>query len=81
MFDKNIYAYLDDSIICSKDKKTHFASLETVLQKLREAGVKAKLTKCEFLKFKKVTFLGHTVDDDRIHTMYDKITVIKYFPT
>ncbi len=45
--------------------------------KLREAGLKAKLTKCEFLK---ITFLGHTVDGDGIHTMDDKIPAIKNFP-
>ncbi len=45
-----VYAYLDDLIICSKDVDSHLAKLEAVLLKLREAGLKAKLTKCEFLK-------------------------------
>ncbi len=58
---KGVYAYLDDLIICSKDGDSHLAKLEAVLLKLREAGLKAKLTKCEFLK-SKITFLGHTVD-------------------
>ncbi len=47
--------------------------------KLREAGLKVKLTKCEFLK-SKITFLSHTVDGDGIHTMDDKISAIKNFP-
>ncbi len=47
---KGVYAYLDDLIICSKDGDSHLAKLEAVLIKLREAGLKAKLTKCEFLK-------------------------------
>ncbi len=46
---KGVYAYLDDLIICSKDGDTHLAKLQTVLFKLREAGMKIKLTKCEFL--------------------------------
>ncbi len=50
-----------------------------MLLKLREAGLKAKLTKCEFLK-SKITFLGHTVDGDGIHTVDDKISAIKNFP-
>ncbi len=62
-----------------KDGDSHLTKLETVLLKLREAGLKAKLTKCEFLK-SKITFLGHTVDGDGIHTMDDKISAIKNFP-
>ncbi len=60
---KDVYAYLDDLIIYSKDGDSHLAKLEAVLLKLREAGLKAKLTKCEFQKSKsKITFLGHPVD-------------------
>ncbi len=57
---KDVYAYLDDLIICSKNGNSHLADLEAIL-KLKEAGSKADLTKCEFLKAK-ITFLGHTVD-------------------
>ncbi len=58
---KGVYAYLDDLIICSKNGDSQPAKLEAMLLKLREAGLKAKLTKYEFLK-SKITFLGHTVD-------------------
>ncbi len=47
---RGIFAYLDDLIICSKDGNSHLAKLEAVLHKLRETGLKAKLTKCELLK-------------------------------
>ncbi len=40
---KDIFAYLDDLIICSKDTDGHFASLEAVLDKLWTAGLKLKL--------------------------------------
>ncbi len=76
---KGVYAYLNDLIICSKDGDSHLAKLEAVLLKFREAGLKAKLTKCEYLK-SKITFLGHTVDGGGIHTMDDKISAIKNFP-
>ncbi len=59
--------------------ETHLADLEAVLLKLKESGWKAKLTKCEFLKAK-ITFLGHTVNANGIHTMDDKISAIKKFP-
>ncbi len=79
MIGKEIYVYLDDFIICSNDGDSHLARLEAVLLKLREATLKDKLTKCEYLK-PKITFLGHTVDGDGIHTMDDKISAIKNFP-
>ncbi len=47
---KGVYVHLDDLIICSKDGDSQLAKLEAVLLKLKEAGLKAKLTKCEFLK-------------------------------
>ncbi len=75
---KNVYAYLDDVIICGKNSKSHF-SLEVVLLKLIESGLKAKLTKCEFLK-SKIKFLCHVVDGDGIHTVENKILPVKNFP-
>ncbi len=56
---KGVYAYLDDLIICSKDGDSHLAKLEAVLLKLREAGLKANLTKCEFHKSKITLFKSH----------------------
>ena len=79
MIGNNFFAYLDDLIVCSKDAESHFHSLETVFQKLRDAGLKAKLVKCEFLK-SKISFLGHTVDAEGIHTADDKVLAVKNFP-
>ncbi len=76
---KDVFAYLDDLIICSKGADAHFASLEAVLDKLRTSGLKLKLSKCAFLKAK-VSFLGHMVDCSGIHAQADKIEAIKNFP-
>ncbi len=68
--DKDVHACLDDLIICSQDADTHFASLcGGCSTKASESWIKSQITKCEFLKFQKITFLGHTVDGDTIHTM------------
>ncbi len=40
MFGKNVYAYLDDVIIYSKDPEFHFRTLEVVLSRLKNAGLK-----------------------------------------
>ena len=76
MIGENVYCYLDDLIIFNKDIDSHLTSLESVLLRLREAGLKAKLSKCDFLR-KSISFLGHVVDADGIHTMDDKIKAVK----
>ncbi len=76
---KDVFAYLDDLIICSKDADSHFASLEAVLDKLQTGGLKLKLFKCAFLKAK-VSLLGHMVDSSGIHTQTDTKEAIKNFP-
>ena len=76
---KNVYVYLDDIIIRSKDPESHLATLKAVILKFKEAGLKIKLSKYEFLKSKKL-FWGHIVDGHGIHTMDDKILAIERFP-
>ena len=39
--------YLDDIVIFSKDLASHLERLEALLQKLEEAGLKLKPSKCE----------------------------------
>ena len=77
---KHVYAYLDDLIVFSKNVAEHITSLDLVMQKLRTAGLKVKLSKCSFLK-QSITFLGHVVDRDGIHTMRDKVKAVQEFPT
>ncbi len=77
---KGWLVFLDDLIVVSKDLESHFQQLFLVFQKLKQAGLKAKLTKCEFLK-SRIEFLGHLVDGDGIHTVDSKITTVQKFPT
>ncbi len=42
-------AYLDDLLVFGKDVETHLERLEAVLLELRDAGLEAKLAKCELL--------------------------------
>ncbi len=73
------FAYLDDIIVASKDPDTHLDNLKLVFHKLQEAGLKVKLTKYEFLKAK-ISFLGHVVDGEGIHTVDSNILAAKQFP-
>jgi hypothetical protein len=50
-------AYLDDILIYSKTKEEHKIHVRKVLERLRKAGLFAKLSKCEFF-VTKTKFLG-----------------------
>ncbi len=77
---KGLFVYLDNLIVVSKDLDSHLKQLSLVFKKLTQAGLKAKLTKCEFLK-SLIEFLGHLVDGDGIHTVHSKITPAQNVPT
>jgi len=46
--DRFCSAYLDDILIYSKSKEEHLEHVRQVLERLRRAGLYAKLSKCEF---------------------------------
>ncbi len=75
-----MFCYLDDLIIVSRDLESHLHKLDLVFTKLQEAGLKAKLSKCDFLK-SRIEFLGHVVDGAGIHTVDSKIKAVQHFPT
>ncbi len=54
--------------------------MDLVFSWLREAGLKANLPKCKFLKAL-IEFLGHVVDGAGIHTVDSKIHAVTHFPT
>ncbi len=73
-----MFCYLDDLIIVSKDLESHLHKLDLLSTKLQEAGLKAKLSKCDFLK-SRIEFLGHVVDGKGIHTVDSKINALSTF--
>ena len=71
--------YLDDIIIFSKSFNEHIERLKAVFQRLREAKLKLKPSKCSFLQ-KQVKYLGHIVSAEGIQTDPSKIEVLKNWP-
>ena len=72
-------AYLDDVIVYSKTFEDHLLNLEQVFTRFREAGLKLKLSKCEFF-MQQLTFLGHVISDLGIQQDFDKVKVICQMP-
>ena len=73
-------AYLDDIIVFSHDLASHMQRLEILFQRLREANLKLKPSKCCILQ-KRVTFLGFTVSGDGVSTDPSKIAAVRDWPT
>nr|CAI5868931.1 unnamed protein product [Callosobruchus analis] len=71
--------YMDDIIIFSTSLQEHISNLKKVFQKLKGAGLKIQIDKCEFL-CKSVEFLGHVVTPEGIRPNPKKIEAIKKFP-
>lgn len=72
-------AYIDDIIIYSNSADQHLERLATVLQRLREARLKVKPSKCRLFQVS-VEFLGHVVSSAGIGTDPNKIAAISDWP-
>ena len=68
--------YLDDIIVFSKTPEEHIERLRGVFEKLSVAGLRLKLSKCEFFK-SGITYLGHIVSKDGIETEKKKVITIQ----
>ena len=72
-------AYLDDIIIFSKNEAEHLKHIEIIFQKLKEAGLKLKESKCDFFK-KEIHYLGHLISDKEIYLLAEKLDTIQNMP-
>jgi hypothetical protein len=61
--DKFVVVFIDDILVYSKSEDEHTKHLHTVLQRLRDHRLYAKLSKCDFW-LKEIKFLGHTISQD-----------------
>ncbi|KAG0161666.1 hypothetical protein PDIDSM_5299, partial [Penicillium digitatum] len=73
-------AYLDDILIYSRTRAEHIEHVRKVLQRPREAGLFAKLSKCEFC-VSETKFLGTIIGEDGIRMDPDKIETIVNWKT
>ena len=71
--------YLDDVIVFSKIPQEHVIRLRAVFEKLKQAGLKLKPSKCEFFR-QKLTYLGHVVSKEGIQTNPKKVKAIHKWP-
>src|ERR1043165_9944135 len=73
---KFVAVYLDDIIIFSKDKKSHKRYIKKVLNKIRDANMKIKITKCQWF-LNEIKFVGYRVDQQGIQPDEDNVKKIR----
>ena len=76
---KTLLLYLDDIIVIAPDFQTHLTRLGEVFDRLRQAGLKLKPTKCELLQTE-VRYLGHVVSQHGVATDPEKIDAVARWP-
>ena len=72
--------YLDDIVVFAKSPQELLERLRTILDRLRQVGLKVKPSKCDLFKTE-IKFLGHQVSVHGIEPLPDKIETIRDWPT
>ena len=70
------FAYLDDIIVLGSTFEEHRNNLREVLQRLRAAGLRLNMEKCQFGRTE-LQYLGHTVTDQGVATDLKKVQAIE----
>ena len=71
--------YLDDIVIFSTTVAEHLHHLQLVLQRLRDAGLKVKPSKCHLFR-QSVIFLGHQISATGVSPDPSKFAVVQNWP-
>ncbi|XP_063385411.1 uncharacterized protein K02A2.6-like [Cydia fagiglandana] len=75
----NAQSFCDDILIFGKTREDHLSTLEAVLKKLKDLGLKLKKSKCTFLA-DEVCYLGFVVSKDGIKPDPNKVAAVAKMP-
>jgi hypothetical protein len=73
--DKFVVVFIDDIFVYSQNEQEHEEHLRTVLQRLQDCQLYAKLSKCEFW-ISEVLFLGHIINQEGLVVDLKKVAAI-----
>ena len=75
-----VCTYLDDILITGQTTDEHIKNLNSVLTRLREAGMRLKREKCQF-SLQKIEYLGHVISSKGLEPAASKVTAIVDAPS
>ena len=74
-----VCVYVDDILLTGHTLKSHLHTLEEVLRRLQDAGLRLNTDKCFFL-CSCIKYLGHIIDKDGLHPTDAKVQALKDAP-
>ena len=77
--DRSVLVFLDDIVVYSRTLDDHVRDVRAALQRLSDAGLYAKKSKCE-LFMHEIEFLGHHVGRAGLRVMPDKVEAVQKWP-
>ena len=75
-----VAVYLDDVLIFSRTMEEHLVHMQLVLDRIIQAGLKLKPSKCYFVK-EEVRYLGHTITPAGLKPNDDQLLAVKKYPS
>uniref|UniRef100_A0A914HPD7 RNA-directed DNA polymerase n=1 Tax=Globodera rostochiensis TaxID=31243 RepID=A0A914HPD7_GLORO len=75
-----IFIYIDDILVASGSWEEHWIHLKKTFERIREAGLKLKISKCHFAA-SEIPFLGHVLTREGIKMDLDKVKPVMDLPT
>ena len=76
---KGVSVFIDDILVTGATVAEHLETLERVMARLEEAGLRLKREKCFFLR-DRIEYLGHIIDAQGLHPTEEKIQAVKNAP-
>ena len=75
-----VTVYIDDILVFSRTLDEHLQHLQSVLQRLKQAGLKLNPQKCHFIT-QEVEYLGHIITPEGLKTNPRLVEAVVNFPT
>ena len=75
-----VAVYIDDVLVFSRTVEEHLIHLQAVIQRIGEAGLKLKPSKCHFAR-REVEYLGHLVTPEGLKTNQKLVEAVTEFET
>lgn len=76
---EGVICFLDDILLCGRNKEENIERIRTVLTRMKDAGLKLSIKKCSFCQ-NKAEYLGYVICGEGIHTLRGKVDAIRNAP-